>query len=68
VQAAQGNDLLRPHEAARRLGVPLRDVYAAVRDGHLPSTRIGRFLWFRGDDVDAFAEASRRAAPKRRRP
>ena len=55
-QGADRDDLLRPHEAARRLHMPLRKIYAAVRDHRLPATRIGRFLWFRGEDVDTFAK------------
>lgn len=58
-QAGDNADLLRPHEAARRLEMPIRDVYAAARDRRLPSTRIGRFLWFRRNDVDAFAATLR---------
>lgn len=53
------DDLLRAHEVARRVNIPVKDVYAAVRDHRLRATRIGRFLWFRRDDVEAFARERR---------
>lgn len=54
------HDQLRAHEAARLLNVPLKDVYAAVRDRRLIATRFGRNLWFNRTDVEAFARATQR--------
>jgi len=64
--ANQRYDELRAHEAARVLNIPLRDLYAAVREHRLPARRLGRFLWVRRKDLDAFAnELSRGRATKR---
>ena len=57
-------DLLRTHEAAKLLKVASKDVYAAVRDDRLSATRLGRFLWFRREDVEAFADQLSRRAPR----
>src|SRR5579859_6665358 len=54
----QGYDELRAHEAARVLNMPLRDLYAAVHEHRLPARRLGRFLWIRRKDLDAFANES----------
>jgi len=60
--------MLRIHEAAKLLNIAPKDVYAAVRDDRLSATRLGRFLWFRRDDVEVFADQlprrGRRTAPK----
>jgi excisionase family DNA binding protein len=57
-------DLLRTHEAAKLLKVAPKDVYAAVRDDRLSATRFGRFLWFRREDVEAFADQLSRGGPR----
>ena len=48
-------DELRAHEAARVLNIPLRELYVAVREHRLRARRLGRFLWIRCKDLDAFA-------------
>jgi len=69
---ARRPDQMRACEVARVLNVPVKEVYAAVRDERLPATRTGRFLGFRRDDVDAFARRMRRRskthAPNRAAP
>lgn len=54
------HDQLRAHEAARLLNIPLKEVYAAVRDRRLIATRFGRNLWFNRADLEAFARAIQR--------
>jgi len=66
--ATEHNDELRAHEAARLLSIPLKDLYAAVRDHRLRGRRMGRFLWFRREDVDAFAEQLARTGARQPRP
>lgn len=60
------DDLLRAHEVARHLDIPVKDVYAAVRDRRLRATRIGRFLWFRREDVEALHMRTTPGALRRR--
>ena len=55
------HDQLRAHEAARLLNIPLKEVYAAVRDRRLIATRFGRHLWFNHTDLEAFVRATQRA-------
>lgn len=54
------HDQLRAHEAARLLNIPLKEVYAAVRDRRLIATRFGRNLWFNRTDLEAFGRATQR--------
>lgn len=62
----QRYDELRAHEAAWVLNIPLRDLYAAVREHRLPARRLGRFLWVRREDLDAFANELSRGHPTKR--
>ena len=57
-------DLLRAHEAAKLLKIAPKDVYAAVRDDRLSATRMGRFLWFRREDVEALTDQLPRGGPR----
>jgi excisionase family DNA binding protein len=57
---------LRAHEAARLLNLPLQELYALVRDHRLAARRLGRFLWFRRADVEAFASRAHRSGSRRR--
>lgn len=58
--ATDRHDQLRAHEAARLLNIPLKEVYAAVRDRRLIATRFGRNLWFNRTDVEAFGRPTQR--------
>jgi excisionase family DNA binding protein len=52
---ANGITLISPAEAAQRLGVTPRRVYALVGENRLRSERIGGRLLIDRDDVDAHA-------------
>ena len=58
------DDTLRAHEAARLLDMPVQELYAAIRDQRLPARRLGRFLWLRRSDVEAFANQLRNGGPR----
>lgn len=49
--------VLDAREAAAYLAVSLGTLYALVRAGELPHTRVGRNLRFRLVDLDAYLEA-----------
>jgi excisionase family DNA binding protein len=53
---ADRDETMRAQEAARLLDMPVQELYAAIRDGRLPARRLGRFLWLRRTDVDAFTK------------
>lgn len=46
--------LLTAEEVAERLGVPARWPLAQARAGHMPCVRLGRYVRFDADDVDAW--------------
>jgi excisionase family DNA binding protein len=59
-----GSHLLKPTEVARRLGVSRTWLYAAAKDGRIPSIRIGgpdgpvRFV---AEDLEAWLDEARAA-------
>ena len=58
------DDLLKPAEVARRLGVSRSWVYDAAKEGRIPSVRLGGPdgpLRFIAADLDAWLERMRRA-------
>jgi len=59
-----GADLLRPNAVARRLGVSRTWLYAAAKDGRIPSLRIGGPdgpLRFVPEDLEAWLDEARAA-------
>jgi len=59
-----GADLLRPNAVARRLGVSRTWLYAAAKDGRIPSVRIGGPdgpLRFVPEDLEAWLDEARAA-------
>ncbi|HEX8101117.1 MAG TPA: helix-turn-helix domain-containing protein [Solirubrobacteraceae bacterium] len=57
------DDLLRPSDVARQLGVPRSWLHAAAKDGRIPSIRLGGAegpLRFVKADLDAWLEEARR--------
>jgi excisionase family DNA binding protein len=59
--------LLTAEEVAERLRVTKSFVYDQARAGNLPHVRVGRYVRFHADDIDAWINAQRvavrRAAP-----
>lgn len=53
---ATGSPLLKPREAAAALAISRQTLYTWVRDGRVPSVRIGRWLRFREADLAALRE------------
>lgn len=54
--------LLGPQEVADFLGVKVRWVYEEAKAGRLPHVRLGRYVRFRQESIDAWLEASERRA------
>lgn len=50
---------LSTQAAAARLGITTRTLYRFIDQGELPAYRMGRVIRLKGDEVDAFIEASR---------
>lgn len=50
-------DLIDVREAARRLSVGVSTVYRLIRQGELPSYRLGRLRRIRADDVRDMLDA-----------
>lgn len=55
--------LVRVREAARRRGVYVRRLWAAIRSGELPAYQIGGWLRVRLSDVDRWIEGFRVTSP-----
>jgi excisionase family DNA binding protein len=49
--------LLEPQEVADYLGMNVRWVYDQARAGRLPHVRLGRYVRFRRESIDAWLEA-----------
>jgi excisionase family DNA binding protein len=54
--ALAGSELLTPGEAAGRLRIGRTHIYSLLRDGAIPSVKIGRVRRVRVRDVDRFVE------------
>jgi len=61
------NLLFTMAQAARRKGVSYQSVYKAVRDGKLPTQRLGRQRLVTGEDLDAWQPMRQRTPHKYRR-
>lgn len=55
--------LMTPKEVASELRVTERHILRLVRDGALPSVRVGRFHRFEPDDIAAYRNGNRSAPP-----
>jgi excisionase family DNA binding protein len=62
-----GARLLEAEEVASYLGMRTDWVYREVRAGRLPHIRLGRAVRFRKESIEAWLEASERAAYNGRR-
>lgn len=51
--------LLTVDEAAARLGTPARFVRRLVAERRIPFTKIGKYVRFRAEDIEAFIDAGR---------
>jgi excisionase family DNA binding protein len=60
------NQLYTMAQAARRKGVSYQSVYKAVRDGKLPTQRLGRQRLVTGEDLDAWQPMRQRTPHKYR--
>jgi excisionase family DNA binding protein len=60
------NQLYTMAQAARRKGVSYQSVYKAVRDGKLPTQRLGRQRLVTGADLDAWQPMRQRTPHKYR--
>ena len=47
-------DWLRPIDAARRLGIPTKELYRLIDEGRLPAYRFGRVIRLRAADVEEY--------------
>ncbi len=45
---------VKTREAARQLGVPIRELYSLIDSGTLPAYKVGRDIKLRQADVDDF--------------
>jgi excisionase family DNA binding protein len=54
--------LLEPQEVADYLGMKVRWVYEEAKAGRLPHVRLGRYVRFRQESIDAWLEARENAA------
>lgn len=52
------DNLITVQDVAKLLKVHPRTVYHRVRDGDLKAYRLGRKLWFKPEDVNAYFEKS----------
>ena len=57
----EGRVWLKPIDAARRLGIPTREVYRLIDEGRLPAYKFGRTIRLLATDVEEY----RRAGPDR---
>ena len=52
-------DWLKPREAARRLGIPTRDLYRLIDEGALPAYKFGRAIRLLASDVEEYRRRQR---------
>jgi excisionase family DNA binding protein len=60
MKVSEERDLLRPRDAARKLGLSIPHIYTLAAAGTLPSIKLGRAVRFRPADVDRFIRDHRR--------
>lgn len=60
--AEKPSRLLEPQEVAEYLGMKVRWVYEEAKAGRLPHVRLGRYVRFRQESIDAWLEARESAA------
>jgi excisionase family DNA binding protein len=53
-RAGQASALLTADDLAQRWSVPRAHVYRLAREGRLPTVRLGRYMRWRPEAVDAF--------------
>ena len=57
--AAHAGRLLKPEEAAERLNVSLRFIRRLCHERRLPYTKVGKFVRFDADELEAWITAQR---------
>jgi excisionase family DNA binding protein len=57
--AARAGRLLKPEEAAERLNVSLRFIRRLCHERRLPYTKVGKFVRFDADELEAWITAQR---------
>jgi excisionase family DNA binding protein len=57
--------LITAQEVAALLGVPASWVYAATRDGRIPTVRLGRYYRYRREAIEDWIEAQEDYVPTR---
>jgi excisionase family DNA binding protein len=45
-------EYFRPEQEAKRLGVPKQWIWTKVREGVIPASRVGKYLFLRPEDTD----------------
>lgn len=66
VAAAAPDELLEVDEVARILKMTPDWIYAQVRAGRLPHIRLGRFVRFRRESIEAWLESAERGGRVKR--
>jgi excisionase family DNA binding protein len=56
---AQGRPMLRPEEVAERLNVSLRFIRRLCHERRVPYTKVGKFVRFDADELEAWIMAHR---------
>ena len=56
---AHAGRLLKPEEAAERLNVSLRFIWRLCHERRLPYTRVGKFVRFDAEELEAWITAQR---------
>jgi excisionase family DNA binding protein len=56
VSSATAEQLLTAEQVAERWQCPVSQVYRLARDGRLRCVRLGRYVRFRLEDIEAFEE------------
>jgi excisionase family DNA binding protein len=62
--SATVDTLLTVQDVARRLNVPVSWVYAKAEADALPHVKLGRYLRFHADEIEAYLSAQRRGDVK----
>lgn len=58
--SAPDESLLGVADVARRFNVPVSWVYLKAETGELPHIKLGRYLRFHADEIEAYLSAQRR--------
>jgi excisionase family DNA binding protein len=57
-------NLISTKQASEKLGVSIRRVVALIKDGRIPTTKVGRIHLIKPKDLDAVAERKPGRKPK----